>query len=853
MPFYRRLVRSGLLAGLTWAAATRGYAQYNNPQQQQPGGEPTRAPLPQLAPAPPSAPVHSPDAVAKPGEEKIEAVLVKSNRYIQTETLLYYIATKAGDRFDEERLQEDFRRLWDTGFLEDLILHVDDGQTGKIVTFQVIERARIQFVDYKGSKALSASTIEDELKKKEAALRVDNFFDLGRVRRVEAIIKQMLEEKGRPFAKVKHEAKPVGSGGVQVTFNIDDGTRIKVGQIDITGNSVFEDAQIKRSMKSVKESGFFNLSWLSGKTTWTDDKWHDPQEGDRRRVEDFFLNNGYVTATVGEPKITYHDGKSFWLRKPMKWMRIEIPVTEGDRYRVGKVDFEGLTVFKPEGVRTLFKLEPGNIYREGRIKKGYEKLRELYGSQGYFQWHGFTKRQPDPAKKVVDVTLAMEEDKRYFVGRITFTGNDVTRDKVIRREVYLNEGDVFNTEALKLSIRRVNQLGYFKPMEGPPEISPSPQGEEKMDVTFKVEEQNRNQFTFGAGVSGVEGTFVNASFQTSNFLGAGETFQISAQSGARTKNYQLAVTEPYLFDRPITAGIDIYKRRIEYQALNLGESVFRGYIDDRTGMSLTGGLPLGRFTRLYANYAYEIVKIENRTLTDEEVQDPTRPFAGVLDPLLLEEEGKRHESRLSPSLVHNTVDNPYAPRSGKKISLTFAGAGGPLGGSMDYVKPTAEVVWYMPHTRKTALGLRAEAAMITPFGDTSALDPETKRDKLPFWQRYSLMLGGETTIRGFDPRVIGPRDEALRPNANKYLLFNAEYYFDLSPMMRTLVFFDAGKSYKKGESFDTKGYYTSTGVEVRFIMPVLNVPFRLIYSFNPGRGALPDQKGGFKFAVGTTF
>ena len=148
----------------------------------------------------------------------------------------------------------------------------------------------------------------------------------------------------------------------------------------------------------------------------------------------------------------------------------------------------------------------------------------------------------------------MDEDKRYYVGKIRFTGNDTTRDKVIRREVYLNEGDVFNTEALKLSIRRINQLGYFKPMEQPPAIQPSSVGEDKLDVVFKVEEQNRNQFTFGGGVSGLEGTFINASFSTSNFLGLGETFQLSAQSGRRTKNYQFAVTEPYLFDRPITAG-----------------------------------------------------------------------------------------------------------------------------------------------------------------------------------------------------------------------------------------------------------------------------------------------------------
>src|SRR4029453_16087648 len=162
-----------------------------------------------------------------------------------------------------------------------------------------------------------------------------------------------------------------------------------------------------------------------------------------------------------------------------------------------------------------------------------------YGAQGYFQWTVGIDRRPNPQTGKVDVTLRMDEDKRYFVGRIRFTGNDSTRDKVIRREVYLNEGDVFNTEALKMSIKRINQLGYFKPMEGAPDLRPSERGgDDKLDVTFKVEEQNRNQFTFGGGVSGLEGAFLNASFQTSNFLGLGETFTIAAQTGRRTKNYQ---------------------------------------------------------------------------------------------------------------------------------------------------------------------------------------------------------------------------------------------------------------------------------------------------------------------------
>ena len=208
-------------------------------------------------------------------------------------------------------------------------------------------------------------------------------------------------------------------------------------------------------------------------------------------------------------------------------MKLEIPVTEGEQYKMGEPEVRG--AHGAEGglrPRLLQDAARATSTTTRSFKKAYEKLRDVYGSLGYFQWTGGTERKPDPEKKVVDVTVKMEEDKQYFLGKLNFTGNDSTRDKVIRREIYMNEGDVFNTEALKMSIKRVNQLGYFKQMESAPDIQPSQDAENKVDVTFKVEEQNRNQFTFGGGVSGYEGAFLNASFSTTNFLGAGETFQI---------------------------------------------------------------------------------------------------------------------------------------------------------------------------------------------------------------------------------------------------------------------------------------------------------------------------------------
>ena len=419
---------------------------------------------------------------------------------------------------------------------------------------------------------------------------------------------------------------------------------------------------------------------------------------------------------------------------------------------MGSLKFEGLTVLKEGFVRGLFKMQEGDVYNDSRFKKAYEKLRDVYGSLGYFQWTGGTDRKPDPEKKVVDVTVKMEEDKQYFLGKLNFTGNDSTRDKVIRREVYMNEGDVFNTEALKMSIKRINQLGYFKQMESAPDIQPSQEAENKVDVTFKVEEQNRNQFTFGGGVSGYEGAFLNASFSTTNFLGAGETVSLAVQTGSRTKNYAFSVSEPYLLDRPITAGFNVFLSRITY--LSYGTTV--GYGQQTQGMSVTGGRAVGQLlarsswaTPTRSSTSTTSTRTRSRRCSGRaSEQGRTLP---IIDPSYIGGDGRRHESGISPSFVRNTVDNPYQPRSGSRHTASVQLVGGPFRGTVNYVRPTLESILYVPVRRRMALGVRGQVGLIRPFAETT---------EIPYYQRY--FLGGETQIRGFNVRSVAPYDAENR-------------------------------------------------------------------------------------------
>ena len=293
-----------------------------------------------------------------------------------------------------------------------------------------------------------------------------------------------------------------------------------------------------------------------------------------------------MTARIGQPKITYTDKPGASKKKPVKLMRLEIPVTEGEQYRMGTLKFEGLTVLKEAFVRTYFKMVPGDVYNDAKFKKAYEKLRDVYGSLGYFQWTGGTQRKPDPERKVVDITVKMEEDKQYFVGRINFTGNDSTRDKVIRREIYMNEGEVFNTEALKMSIKRVNQLGYFKPMEGParhpPERDRGQQG--RRDLQGGGAEPQPVHLR-GRGLR-LRGDVPQRQLLDHELPRRRRDLPGLRPDRQAHENYSLSVSEPYFLDRPITAGVDLFQRKITYPPY---DNVV-GYSQESQGVSLITGL-----------------------------------------------------------------------------------------------------------------------------------------------------------------------------------------------------------------------------------------------------------------------
>ena len=802
--------------------------------------------------------------------------------------------------YSESAIQADFWNLWRTSFLEDLWIEVIDepyenGVVGKHVIFHMEERSRVKIVDYVPANpdedlVVDISKIETALRENNIEVRLDSFVDEATLRQVIGVIRALYAEQGYNDAVVTTSRRemPGGPKLLHLTFSIDPGPKVQIAEIVFDGNEAFDDGRLRKQMKNNKVKNPWLLFFSD--TTYREERFAE----DAERITEFYKNNGFAAAQVGQAQIepirTSEDGET-------RWIRLRIPVDEGQKYTVGTFELTGESTLNLEAIRGLFEIQEGDVYSNEKIREGLDRAKEVYGAYGFWQWSFdplLTPRGIDPEtgrpigdelpEPIMDISIRMDEGEQFTVNRITFTGNTTTHDSVIRREMRVAEGGVYNAEALKESIRRLNQLGYFQPinMETPEgqeatEVTPTPGADDQVDIRLKFEEQNRNQITFGAGVSQFDGFFGQLSFQTSNFLGRGETVGVSLQKGSLAEQYQLSFSEPYLFDRPITVGADVFSREYAFP--------FQ-YTQKASGSNWVFGFPVADYTRGFMTYSYQQVSIKdvNPLYLDPAVRN-SNPYLN--DSLLLDQGGKRIVSKITPSLIYNTVNQPIFPSSGTRYTASVDVAG--LGGNTSYLHGRLEGIWYKRLTTRTSFGIRAEGAYIRPYGNTSTL---------PIFEK--LFSGGEYSVRGFDLRAISPRDPStgVLTGGNKMVNLNAEYYIDLFGQVRLVLFYDAGQVRDLGEKLswkqpvtvrvgppqpvlfdvfgvpnlltepgairnevvgDTSAFKTSTGFEVRFMMPVLNVPFRLIGAYNPQRAGVldnqlrPAERFTFRFAVGTTF
>jgi len=709
-------------------------------------------------------------AESNPQQYVIERIEFIGLRRIQRDTLLARIFSRAGDPYSAEALRRDFQALWNTQFFEDIRLEVEnspDQPNGKIVLFYVTERPIIRRIEYKGNKSITESDILDAFKDKKVGLSVESQFDPTKIKHAEVVIKELLAEHGRQFATVKPTYERIAAtNAVKLVFNIDEGPKVKVGTITIVGNKAFSTRKIIRAMKHDRPVSIPLLITdipIMSKTFDRPKLDEDLEVG----VRGLYQDHGYFKAVVDVKDLKTVDEHKSGVPIPIpgigaehgKATNITVSIEEGAQYHMGKLNFrsadpdQGL-IFKTEFLQRVFPLKEGDIFDADKIRKSLDDFRKLYGDYGYIDFTAEPLFDVNDTKKVINMTLQFDQQKQFFVRRIEFVGNTTTRDKVIRRELLLDEGQVYSNRLWELSVLRLNQLGYFDPIK--PENADLKRNVKAgtVDITLKVKEKGKQSISFNGGVSGLAGSFIGFSYQTNNFLGLGETLTLSAQVGNIQTDIRLGFTEPYLFDRPISTGFTIFASKLDYntareeglllnQQVAIDPALQENYNTNSKGFTIFASYPLRRsaFTRLGLQYGWSTTNITPFSQSATLLFDFTK-FTSLAGPSALN--GIRMSS-ITPTISYSTVDSPVYPTHGKSIYYGASLTGGPLQGNVDTLSNTFTMSYYRPHYHhRNVIALRVQGAEINGFNGREV--PPNNR----------FYLGGEQDVRGYEFYTISP-------------------------------------------------------------------------------------------------
>jgi outer membrane protein insertion porin family len=704
-------------------------------------------------------------------DDIIENIEIRGNRRVPADTVKFHILSQKNAKLDPVLLQRDFKSVWAMGFFDDLKIEIEDGKTGKIVIFWATEKPLIRDIKYVGLKSATMTEVLDKYKEKKVGLGMETPFDPTKIQRAISVLSDLLAEKGRQYAKITYEAKDIPPSSKLLTFYIEEGPKVKVQKINFHGNTVYSGKQLRKSMKYIKETGL--ISTFTGKSTFDRQKLEASLElGVRAKYQE----KGYIKLLIQDPNIDIRDvsGVSFLPIpfRPWKGKRvfIDVDLEEGNQYRVGEVNFTGNTQFRKEILQRVLGVQQGEVFNGELVRKGFENLKKVYGAKGFINWTPVPRQELDDENRLVNIVFEFEEGKQFYLRRLDFVGNTTTRDKVIRREILVNEGEVYNTQLMDISILRLNQLGFFDTLkqEDAADVKPDlkdkgPEGENTgwVDVSLKVKEKGKNSIGFTGGVSGYGGNFVGVNYSTNNFLGFGETLDFTVQGGTRQSAYVFSFTEPYFRDRPITTGFSVYHRRYSYMQGDQYASYMYGYgygygsggtpqvplgneifAQGSTGFTLFASRPIRPFTRFGLSYG---IDRSSTTFANEQYQlfytafQFTDTFSGMGS------YNKVLRSTITPSLTYSTIDNPFTPSTGKSYSAMLQFTGAALG-DVKYFKPYVEAKWFHPmRHRRNTLGMRGQFAFVSGYGGLAA----------PIYDRW--FTGGEDSIRGFDIRSISPR------------------------------------------------------------------------------------------------
>ena len=806
----------------------------------------------QTAPAEAAPPAAVPTPSLTTGADRIIGIKVVGYQTVSPDTIAHYLGIKIGDVYDPEKIRQNFHALWDVGLLENVHIEAEREAGGVTLLVTIEERPIIKDIEFTGNKKLSSSQIRDVLKEGKAEVKVGGPLSLRDIARARAVIAEAYIAQGFRSATVDYKIEDLSKTEKKVIFQIDEGDKVKIASISFTGNEHVSAQTLRNAMHKTKVAVFWRI--LSDNTVYSQANY----EADVESLKGVYQARGYKDVVIKDPildvYVTNPDAKP---EKIKRKVRLTIPIVEGDKFftndltvvavrQNGQPTESGQTEVFPNQqlVKQFYDLQPGSVLNRDRIVEGLAQIETLYKSRGFIYSY------PNPVFKElpdhrVDVEVQIFEGDKFYLGRLEVQGNTMTRDKVIRREFALDEGDVMDMEAVKKSVTKIQQLGYFK-MTEEPQFGVNPE-EKKVDIVIKGQETSRNEIQFGAGYSGFDGFFGQFSFQTRNFLGRGEIIGASAQLGKVSNFFDLSYTVPWFMDRNQSVGGALFRRNVDYLSQE----------EKRLGGSLFYAKGLSLFDSASLLYSYEDI-----TANFPVRSAPVPP--GQPEPPQKFTETTGTTSSLTPGYRYDSRNDPFDPTRGFRLSATVQLAPSVFGGTSDFFKAIGGATVYIPVRlpRGAIVALNFEAGYVAPFGQVD----------IPIFERFQL--GGEQSLRGFQQGAAVPVDpDTLQVftdplgrilGGNKFFVLNVEYQFLTIGPAKLLAFFDVGQNYFDTQHVGIGNVRASAGAELRIFLPIFQAPLRFIYAFNLHPitpvdqfgfpiGYLAEKPSGFTFSIGRTF
>ena len=733
-------------------------------------------------------------------QQLVESVDIQGNRRLRDEDLLYYIKTRAGDVYDAAQLERDLKELLSLNFFDKTATRVltEPGVRGGVnVIFEVRELPIIRDLQFEGLKAVPESDVLKAFREQRVGISKEAVYNPVNAAKGIRVIRELLASKGFPNAKVTVKDEEVSATSTAITFEVDQGYRSRIVEIEFEGNQVFKDGELRNALLLVKETGI--ITRFQGTDILDLRKL---QYDLQKNVRSYMFSKGYFQARIGEPQIVglgYRRTGLPLINLPIPFitskddtLKIIVPVTEGKLFRVGELKVEGNSIFSEQQILGYVGLKKGEIADGKRLQEAvYENLRKVYGAQGFVlydaEFQPEYKENPANANEgIVDITISIDEGRQFRLRRLEFTGNTFTRDKILRREVLMNEGDIYNQIALETSVIRLNQTQYFDPIDKDQDVEiRTNQDQGDVDLVIKVREKGRQQISLNGGISGIGGSSFGLEYSTNNLLGRGEVLSVQFGLGNRQQALNISFQEPYFRDRPISVGFSLFAQRYKFfgegTLLSQNQSLIDSLQTDPNaqlttdssnlftqstyGVTMFATAPLSellfkkrrftQFSRIGLTYQFSATSI-----TDP----PVNSLADITQQIpVIYAQPNIITSRVTGTFVYDSrqpAPNGIDTFRGSQLSASFALAG--LGGDVRTYQPTIQFSQFIPVRRKRSENAEVFAYRITAGTVGSYATSGKIRNAnslafvggIPVYERY--YLGSEFDIRGYNTRSIGP-------------------------------------------------------------------------------------------------